>query len=187
MKQGIQRSIFLLLLLSLLLISFQPEKTVFVTKNGEASFLSDAPLEIIRAGSKNLAGVLNIKDRNFSFTIPMNSFEGFNSSLQRIHFNEDYMESDLYPSSTFKGRLIEEEDLSKPGIYKIRAKGKLVIHGVENDRIIKCDLKVSRDKIEVVASFTVFIADYNIKIPSIVNQKIAEEIKVAIKFTMFPS
>jgi hypothetical protein len=186
MRKGI--TILSILLLNLILFSsFQTQKTVYVTKNGEVSFLSDAPLEMIKASSRSLAGVLNIKDRNFTFSIPMNSFEGFNSSLQRTHFNEDYMESDLYASSTFKGKIIEEEDLSKPGVYKVRAKGKLIIHGVENDRIIKCDLKVSPEKIEVIANFTVFLTDHNIKIPSIVNQKISEEIKVDLKFTMTPS
>ncbi len=175
------------MLITISLVSFQAEKTVYMTNNGEVSFLSDAPLEMIKASSKSLKGALNIKDRNFTFTIPVSSFEGFNSSLQRTHFNENYMESDQYPSSTFKGKIIEEEDLSKPGVYTIRAKGKLNIHGVENDRIIKCDLKVSQGKIEVNANFTVFLTDHNIKIPSIVNQKIAEEIKVAIKFTMSPS
>ena len=177
-----------ILLFSLIpLLSFQSEKTIYTTKNGEVTFLSDAPLEMIQANSRKLAGVLNIKDRNFSFTIPINSFEGFNSTLQRTHFNEDYMESDLYPTSTFKGKIIEEEDFSKPGVYKIRAKGKLNIHGVESDRIIKCDLKVSPERIEVISNFTVFLSDHNIKIPSIVNQKISEEIKVDLKFTMTPS
>ena len=177
----------ILLILSIPLLSFQPEKPIYTTKNGEASFLSDAPLEMIQANSRNLTGVINIRDRNFSFSIPIKSFEGFNSSLQRTHFNENYMESDLYATSTFKGKIIEEEDLSKPGVYKIRAKGKLNIHGVESDRIIKCDLKVSPGKIEIISNFTVFLTDHNIKIPSIVNQKISEEIKVDLKFTMTPS
>jgi len=34
------------------------------------------------------------------------------------------METELFPYSTFKGRIIEEIDLSVPGQYKIRAKGK---------------------------------------------------------------
>jgi hypothetical protein len=93
------------------------------------------------------------------------------------------METELLPNSTFKGKIIEEIDFSVPGEYKIRAKGKLNIHGVEIDRIIRCDLNVSNSKINVNAAFTVFIADHNISIPSILNQKIATEIKVDVKFT----
>jgi hypothetical protein len=166
--------------------SFQNKPSVFICKNGQASFISDAALELIKASTKGLSGALNINDRSFSFSVPSKSFEGFNSSLQRVHFNEDYMESETYPNSTFKGKIIEEVDLSKPGVYKIRAKGKMYIHGVENDRIVRCDLTVSENKIDVKASFTVFLADHKISIPTIVNQKIAEEIKLEIRLTLTP-
>jgi len=165
----------------------QDNGKIFTCKNGQVSFISEAPLEIIKASSRNLTGAINVSDRSFSFLLPTKTFEGFNSSLQRTHFNEDYMETDSYPNSTFKGRIIEETDLSAPGIYKMRAKGKLNIHGVEQDRIVRCDLTVSEGKIEVKAAFTVFIADHKISIPSILNQKIAEEIKVDINFTLMQS
>lgn len=177
---------FLVIILSgaLTLSSFQAKPLIFVCKDGSADFLSDAPLELIKASTKKLAGVLNIKDRSFSFSIPTKSFEGFNSSLQRTHFNEDYMETERFPNSTFKGKIIEEIDLSVPGEYTVRAKGKMNIHGIENDRIIKCEIKVSENKMDVTAGFTVFLADHNITIPTIVNKKIAEEIKLNISFTL---
>lgn len=165
----------------------QAKNTIYLSRNGRVSFLSDAPLELIKATNTNLSGVLDINDRSFSFQIPIKAFEGFNSSLQKVHFNEDYMETELFPYSTFKGRIIEEIDLSVPGQYKIRAKGKLIIHGVEIDRIIRCDLVSTAGKIDVKAEFTVFIADHNISIPSILNQKIATEIKVDVKLTFIPS
>jgi len=165
----------------------QESSDIFTCKNGRVSFLSDAPLEVIRASSNNLAGAMNLDDRSFSFILATKTFEGFNSSLQRTHFNEDYMETDSYPNSTFKGRIIEETDLSQPGSYRIRTKGKMNIHGIEQDRIVRCDVTVSEDKIDVKASFTVFLTDHKISIPSILNQKIAEEIKVDISFTLTPA
>ncbi len=163
------------------------DPTIFSTENGRVYFLSDAPLEMISASSEQLVGVLNIQDRRFSFSIPVNTFEGFNSSMQKTHFNEDYLETDRYPQATFKGKIIEEVDLVREGQYQIRAKGKLVIHGIANDRIIRCDLRVESGKITVTSEFTVFLDDHDIKIPSIVNQKIAEEIQVKIDFIMEPS
>jgi len=164
--------------------SFQNKPLIYTCKNGQANFISDAPLELIKATTNNLSGAINLSDRSFSFIIPTKTFEGFNSTLQKTHFNEDYMETEVYPNSTFKGRIIEEIDLSQPGEYKIRAKGKMNIHGVENDRIIRCDLTVSENKIDVKASFTVFLDDHKITIPTIVNKKIAEEIKLEITFTL---
>lgn len=160
---------------------------IYVCRNGNISFTSDAPLELIKASNDKLTGVLNVNDRSFSFKVSVKDFEGFNSSLQRVHFNEDYMETELFPNSTFKGKIIEEVNLSVPGDYKVRAKGKLSIHGVEIDRIVRCDLIVDNKQIKVGVTFTVFIADHNISIPSILNQKIAREISVDVKFTLNPA
>jgi len=177
----------IILVVALTITSFQNKQSIFTCRNGQADFTSDAPLELIKASTKSLSGVINISDRSFTFLIPTKSFEGFNSSLQRTHFNEDYMETELYPNSTFKGKIIEEIDLSQPGEYKIRAKGRMNIHGVENDRIVRCDLVVADNKISVKANFTVFLADHNIAIPSVVNKKIAEEIKLDINLTLTAS
>lgn len=178
--------IFLLSVNSLCALT-QDTGRIFVCKNGSIEFISDAPLELIKASNDKLTGVLNLDDRAFSFSVPIKAFEGFNSSLQRVHFNEDYMETEQYPNSTFKGRIIEEVDLAVPGRYKIRAKGKLNIHGIEIDRIIRCDLDVKSDQIVAEAAFTVFVADHHITIPSILNQKIATEVKVNVKLTLKPS
>jgi len=189
MQKPLFSQIIVIIIISgiVLLGSFQGSPVVFTCKDGQVSFLSDAPLEMIKASSKNLSGAINISDRSFSFLVPTKTFEGFNSSLQRTHFNEDYMESDIYPNTTFKGKIIEEVDLSQPGTYQIRAKGKMNIHGLENDRIIKCNLVVGDKKITVKATFTVFIEDHAISIPSIVNQKIAEEIKLDVSLILLPS
>jgi hypothetical protein len=183
--KGIQ--IILFLLIAAIDAFPQVKNPIYICRNGRVSFLSEAPLELIKAKNGSLSGVLNITDRSFSFQVPTKAFEGFISSFQREHFNEYYMETELFPYSTFKGKIIEEYDLSVPGEYEIRAKGKLIIHGVEVDRIIRCALTVTNDKIDVNSSFTIFIADYSISIPSILNQKIATEISVNVKLSLLPS
>ena len=180
----IKRLYIILLLISLGISGHGQAPTVYSTRSGKAYFLSDAPLEMISATSQSLIGVMNIEDRRFKFSIPVATFEGFNSSLQQTHFNEDYLETDIYPQATFKGKIIEEVDLGIPGQYRIRAKGKLDIHGFDNDRIIRCDVNVEPGRIRVKAKFTVFLDNHGIKIPSIVNQKITEEIQVEIEFDM---
>lgn len=180
------RIVFLFLFASSNIFSQSDEK-IFVCRNGIVSFVSDAPLELIKASNTKLSGVLNITDRSFSFQVPVKAFDGFNSSLQKVHFNEDYLETELFPNSTFRGRIIEEVDLTIPGSYNVRAKGKLSIHGVEIDRIVRCDLTFTGNNIKVNSNFTVFIADHNISIPSILNQKIAKEVKVNVSFTFIPS
>lgn len=158
----------------------------YFTDKGSIAFTSDAPLEVIKASSGKLYGILDLGNRAFAFSIEMNSFQGFNSSLQRTHFNENYLETEKYPKSTFIGKIIEEVDFNKMGTVKVRAKGKLLIHGVEQDRIIRCELDISKDLIDISSDFTVMLADHDIKIPSIVQQKIAEEIDVRMRATIVP-
>lgn len=157
---------------------------LFYTNSGKVNFTSDAPLEMIKASSNSVAGAVKSTDRSFAFSVLVKSFEGFNSSLQRTHFNENYLESDKYPKITFEGKIIEDINLGKDGTYNIRGKGKFSVHGVTQERIIPCKLIVSNGKLTVSANFTVFLDDHNIKIPAIVNQKIAEEILVSINIEM---
>lgn len=153
-------------------------QNLFKTSEGKIDFVSDAPLELIKAQSPKLVGLLNITDRTFAFTISMRSFDGFNSPLQKTHFNENYMESDKFPDATFEGKIIEDIDFSKPGKYDVRCKGKFTVHGITQMRIIKCQLTISENNIKAYSKFTVLLEEHNIKIPSVVSQKIADEITV---------
>ncbi len=163
----------------------QPSK-LYQTTSGKISFRSDAPLEVIRASSNDLIGALDLSKNNFSFKIDIHSFQGFNSPLQKEHFNENYMESDKYPNASFSGKIIEDVDLSVDGTYNVRAKGILTIHNVSQERIIQSDVTVKKNIITVHSNFTVLLSDHNIPIPQVVNQKLANEIKVEMNATFEP-
>jgi polyisoprenoid-binding protein YceI len=151
-----------------------------MTRIGTASFVSNAPLEIIKAESNEVHGAIDLDENEFAFTIDNKSFKGFNSALQQEHFYENYMETQLYPVSSFKGKIIEKIDVDVTGEQMVRAKGILDIHGVSQERIIKGTVKITENKMQLKASFTVLLEDHQIKIPKVVNQKIAESIEVAI-------
>jgi len=158
----------------------QPEPSLF-TADGILYFKSEAPLELIEASSDQLRGIIDFTNQTFAFSVAINTFRGFNSALQREHFNENYMESAKYPKAVFSGKLIERIDFTKDGEYKVRAKGKLSIHGVEQERIIQSSLKISNGSIFLQSYFTILLVDHNIPIPKVVQQKIAEVIKVYIE------
>ena len=91
------------------------------------------------------------------------------------------MESSKFPKISFTGKIIEKIDFQTEGKYSVRAKGKLIAHGVAQERIIRSDLEVIGNKLRVRAQFTVPLADHNISIPHIVHQKIAEEISLEVE------
>ena len=151
-----------------------------MAEKGTVSISSEAPLEIIKAQSHSLRGVINPTTKAFAFTVNINSFQGFNSDIQRTHFLENYMEQKKYPQATFSGKLIEEIPFNAPGSYPVRAKGELEVHGVRKERIIRGTLVITNGGAFITATFTVPVADHGIAIPKIVKQKIAEEINVSI-------
>ena len=163
-----------------------PVKSLYLAKDATIHFKSDAPLELIEATSNKMKGVLKPADQTFAFSVPNNTFEGFNSALQREHFNENYMESNKYPNSTFTGKIIEDVPYDTDGTYTVRAKGKLNVHGMEQERIIKATLQIKKGTITITSNFTVPLADHNITIPKIVYQKIAEEISVTVNAVFLP-
>lgn len=158
----------------------------FDIANGTIRFRSDAPQELIRASSDRLIGTVDIEKRMFAFKIGIASFMGFNSPLQREHFNENYMETSLFPEASFSGKIIEDVDFSKDGQYLVRAKGKLKIHGIDQERIIRSVVTCKEGKIVIQSDFIVTLADHNIKIPKVVHEKLSPEINVSVHATLVP-
>lgn len=131
-----------------------------------------------------MRGKLDAGKKTFAFIVKMNSFKGFNSPLQKEHFNENYLESSTYPDAYFSGKIIEDIDFTKDGTYSIRVKGNLVLHGVTQERIIKSDVTIKNGLVNIVSNFTVQLSDHNIPIPKVVHEKLASEIKVEVKAVM---
>lgn len=153
---------------------------VYSTAMGKVGFFSENSLEVIHAESKELKGLMNVTSNNFVFAVRITSFDGFNVSLQREHFNENYLESDKYPLATFQGKVIDSYDFENPKGCIVRAKGLLKIHGQEQEKIIKVHLSKNGNTINITSNFSVLLEDYNIKIPRIVHGKIAQAVSVEV-------
>lgn len=156
----------------------------FSTSNGEIKFASKAQLELIKASSNKMQGLIDPSTNKFAFLVSMQSFRGFNSELQRKHFNENYVESEKFPTAKFSGKIIEQVDFSQNNTTEVRAKGELDIHGQKQIRIIKAKLTIKGNQLIIESHFMVPLSDHSITIPKIVSQKIATEIEVDINATL---
>ncbi len=159
------------------------QKKYSIQKAG-INFTSKAELELIKAGSSEVRGLIDPATNQFAFTVEIKTFKGFNSDLQREHFNEKYMESEKFPNASFSGKIIEQIDFQKNGTYDVRAKGDLDIHGIKQTRIIRGKVMINNGMVRVEAQFPVPLSDHNISIPTIVSQKIATEIQVDLVASM---
>jgi hypothetical protein len=148
-------------------------------------FFSEAPLENIEANNKLSTSILNTASGEIVFQVPNISFK-FEKPLMEEHFNENYMETDKYPKSTFKGKINEKIDFAKDGEYKVTVTGVLNIHGVDMQRTIEGKIIIKNGEIQILTEFMVHVADHKIKIPQLVVQNIAEDVQVYIDCTYEP-
>ena len=102
----------------------------YVTKTGHIKFYSETPIETIEAHNHAVNSALNPESGEFVFKVLIKSFE-FEKALMQEHFNENYVESDKFPNATFKGKVLNMEniDLNVDGEQAVDVAGELTIHG----------------------------------------------------------
>ena len=173
----------ILLMLAILMIPCKGISQKYISKEAKVTFFSEAPIENITAVNKKATSILDITTGDIVFSVPINQFE-FKKSLMKKHFNENYMDSELYPKSTFRGN-IGKLPVS-PAIDKSVAIGSLNIHGVTKKIEVRGEVVVNTDEIIVRAKFPVLLKDYDIKIPKVLFTNIAESVEVTVEFRYVP-
>jgi hypothetical protein len=165
-----------------LVSSYSVHAQKYMTKNGNISFFSETPLETIKADNYQVNAALDTQAGDLVFKVLIKSFQ-FPKALMQEHFNENYMESDKFPNSTFKGKITNLSDInfSKEGTYDAMIEGDMTMHGVTKKISEKGTFTViPGDKIKGSSKFNIKPADYDIKIPGAVVKNIAESIEVTV-------
>ncbi len=105
------------------------------------------------------------------------------------HFNENYLESDKIPKSTFTGKIVNLSDIhfSKSGTYDATVEGDITIHGVTKKVIAKGTFEVAEGGINATSKFSVAPEDYKITIPSVVRNNIAKIVEVTVSMKYAPA
>ena len=153
----------------------------YMTRTGKVTFFSGTTMENIEAFNNETAAVLDASTGDFVFQVPIKSFR-FEKALMQEHFNENYMESGKYPKAEYKGKItdLDKVNFNKNGTYNVTTKGKLTIHGVTRDVTLPATITVKDKTVMVNCDFKVKPQDHDIKIPGLVENKIAKEIEVTV-------
>ena len=176
---------FMVLLVALIGGSaFKAGNDTLITRTGHINFYSDAKMEKITGDNYQVGSSLNKSTGDLVHSMLVKSFE-FKNAKMGEHFNENYMESDKFPKSTFKGKIkdISKVNFSKDGTYKVVANGDLTIHGVTKNVTTNGTITVKGGEVKTNSVFIIAIKDYNITVPGAVTGKIAEEIKITVDVT----
>ena len=104
------RTNFLLLIL-FAFMAFPAGAQRFITKTGHIKLFSEASLEKIEANNRQVNSALDAGTGDFVFSVLLKSFE-FEKALMQEHFNENYVESDKFPKSTFVGKVTNIKDVT---------------------------------------------------------------------------
>ena len=161
----------------LLLICFNCSAQQFIGNNGSISFFSEAPMEDISAVNNRVSAVFDATSNDLVFQLRISDFV-FPKALMQEHFNENYLESDIYPSAIFIGRLVNISN------SKATVQGDLTIHGKTNKIKVDGVIKQDEQRVNIEAEFMVKLEDYDIKIPRIVMYKIAERIDIKVNIEL---
>jgi len=169
----------------LLLFGYQINaQNKFFTKTGSASFYSHSPLEDIKAENNQVVAIIDNQTGKFKILMLMQSFK-FKKALMQEHFNENYVESDKYPKAIYTGVIQDFSEINS-NTKKITFKGMLSIHGKKKEKLITANAVVTDEEIHLTGIFMLKIADFNIKIPSLVANKIAKEMKIEFNVHLKP-
>jgi polyisoprenoid-binding protein YceI len=178
----------ILILMPLLLAaigSVSASAQIYTVKDGSVYFYSKAPIEDIEASTINVQSILNTQTKEVAFIVPIRGFQ-FRKDLMREHFNEKYMESDKYPNAAFSGKVKEDIAWTKDGTYPATVEGSLKIHGVKKDKTYTGTVTVKGEQISVETNFPVAIKEFDITIPKVVFQNVADTIRVKLNVNFQP-
>ncbi len=172
-----------LFLLLTFLTNKETNKNQFIARQGQVSFFSYASVENIEAQNNQVLSILDIKNKKIAVSMLMRAFV-FKKDLMYEHFNESYIESDIYPKATFEGDILDF-DTSLSNQTKI-IRGTLTIHGKSKNIDIKTKIEKKAKTFILSGEYNVLVKDFDIKIPPILTSNIAKIINIKFRFQYQP-
>jgi hypothetical protein len=173
------------MLLTLLIMGNIVFSQKMITRNGKITFeASMSSFEEIKGINSAASCILDQANGDFVALALIKSFK-FKSPLMEEHFNENYMESSLFPKATFKGKILNFDAKRLSAAKTIfDLEGDLTIHGVTKKIKTKIDLTLASGKVLATTGFDITPQEYGIVIPNLVKDKIAKNIDTTINFAL---
>ena len=161
-----------------------PKKT---TTSGTISFNATTAKDAKpKAENKTVIASIDIVKGTVAFEVIVKNFS-FENPMMQDHFNSPvWMDSEKFPTATFKGNIanLSAINFKKDGKYAAEVKGDLTIHGVTKSVSSAGFITVAGGSIKVESDFNVPLADYGINGPAIAAGKVATESKVSVSAEM---
>ena len=166
-----------------LIVTISTAQSKYLTKTGNISFEASVPsFEEVVAENNSVTAIINTENGEIAALALINGFR-FKNALMEEHFNENYAESNKYPKANFQGKIENFSSDNFTGNFEIT--GDLTFHGLTKTiEDIPVTINKTGDKITINGKFKVIASDFNIDIPKIVRNKIAEDVEVTFNFEL---
>jgi polyisoprenoid-binding protein YceI len=167
---------------TLFLLSVQGKaQNKYITRTGTVSFFSSTSAENIDAVNNEAFSLVDVTKGEVAFQVLITGFK-FKKALMEEHFNENYMESTKFPKAIFQGSIADpgKVNFKSNGTYTVNVTGDLTMHGVTNKVTIPATINIQGGKLNATSKFDVRLADYKIKVPSLVSKQVAESVAVTV-------
>jgi len=165
-------------------VCYSQNSKKIICNQGQVSFFSYTSVENIKAENNQVLSIINLENGEIAVSLLMNTFI-FEKALMKEHFNESYIESDLYPKATFEGEIIDFDKFQPDTQIKI-IKGVFTMRNISKPIDIKTTIIYSDGGYTISGNFETLVKDYNINIPPLLAGNIAQSIQVNFKFNYEP-
>lgn len=174
----------LLLLFLVICLSFAvKEDKRLIEREGTITFFSYTPVENIQATSTAVQSVLDSNTGEILVQVLMRTFE-FKKSLMYEHFNESYIESDLYPEAVLQGKIIDFDP--NANVQTKIVKGDFTLRGITKPLEVKVTITKDGNSYKIDGQLEVKIKDHDIRVPRVLSANIAKKIQVSFNFNYEP-
>jgi polyisoprenoid-binding protein YceI len=178
--------LFYVLLFSIVTFIFADEYHVDKSMKNEVKFISDAPIEDFEGVTDQIDGYLYFEDDSQTknsqlyFEVDLNSLDT-GIGLRNRHMRENYLHTDKYPTTHYKGKIIKSDKVNE-NEFRIISEGTIFIHGIDKPLTVEATMIQDGNQFNIQCRFDVKLSDFDIEIPSIMFYKINETMDLRLNF-----
>ena len=159
---------------------FAQKKT---TTSAIISFDATTTLDALpKAENKTAIALLDLKKGDVAFEVTIKNFAFSNPKMQE-HFNSaGWMDSDKFPTATFKGKIknADGSKFRKNGTYNAQVEGDLTIHGITKPVNTTALINISGKRVSTKTDFKIKLEDYKVNGGAIAAGKVAKDPTITV-------
>jgi polyisoprenoid-binding protein YceI len=135
-----------------------------------------------KAENKTVVAAINTTTGSVAFEATVKNF-AFANPMMQGHFNGgSWLDSDKYPTFTYKGNIIDLSavNFTKDGTYQVKTAGVITIKGVDQKISTPATIVIKDGSITASTDFTIKVADFGITGAPIDGGKVSKEPKITV-------